>query len=787
MSGRWAQRSHQDPSYYVPGFVPATQLEKLLPYLPDAEVSQRLQSSVQIFPKSVPREIGKPLLDKMGRFWAKADETCLRAAHKLEDAHRKIAHPYVTTYATLEEITSEVLKGDQEPTEGRRLPDYALYAVHRTIAVKDIGIQQQSKGTLRAGGEYEVISINEASDATRVMDYVRMYIDEKTKCSHPKKWGPLRDFVQRYKLFIRFLESWAASRSFNRTSNLHSIGSQILRAMERYGESEDVKLDVKTGWTFLQEIGVVLPWATRQPYVLRLPSAGQRSDADGNEPMVQGFIDDKLAHLRKDWGHLPVYCIDDVSAHEIDDGVSVEATENPEEFWLHVHVADPAAHINPGSPVAWFAERLITNVYLPERVVSMLDSDIVRSKLGLAAGRPCLTFSAKVGDGGQLLEYNISSGRINNVIYVTPMTLEEASLGRQENATQGDSSYSVGDDAGPSTTPTRKMSGVDDLSNEQKKQLKLLRQIGLRRASLLKKNGALDIGSTSHDISIRFNGMSLHPSSPTASVFHSSDPTIELTTKESRSQPNSPLSYLMILAAEVCGNWCRERGIPSIYRVTPRNPSKADPAEYFRNKVLPAQDDKGLVSEAVARGYLETIGAAQPSTIPGPHHAVGQSIFTRCTSPLRRYTDLLVHWQIGAALEHEHRTKQSLVGNQDESIFPFSTEKLDRLVPRIDTRERVIKMAERKSRDSWFAQFLLRAWKFGESSLPPVLTFVVRFVNGKRGTANGTIPQFLQPAVLQPVEWLKADEIRLHDTFEVEIDDIDVVEGRIYVKPKRRI
>ena len=823
MSGRWAQRAHFQPKYFVPGFVKPETLDDIIPLLPATDVSPDLMGKMQTFKQAVPRDIGKSILDKLLQFWNEADAAYLTTAPQMETIHEEIAHPTQITYATLEEIAERCLSGAITKNEDGRFHNPTLYALHRRILTFEIEIHAQLKGTLRAGGEYEIASLAEIADIRTIEGFVRAYVEQKMAGAPSVSWGPLQEFAlgcrklidhtrkhQKFteygmigppssnnesspgseveklhtnlRVFIRFMESWCGLQNFSNGSSLHGIGSTILRAIDRYS---DVELDSRTGWTFLQEIGVIPFWETPHPYLCRLPETGLTLRREPKPPTT-GFGDDLQLPIRKDWADLPVFCIDDIGAHEIDDGVSIEPTDIAGQYWVHVHVADPASHISPTGPVAEFAQKFVTNVYMPDRVGFMLDPESVQSKFSMGPGRPCLTFSAKLDNAGEILDYKVSAGRINNVIYVTPAVLEEVGSTSQQNGASAKDIFLTGDDELPQSTPSRDMTNSSGLTGDQRESLKILRSLGVLRLSCLRKKGGLDFGSKNYGLSINFDRPA--PRTPSNDLSHQiweGKPVIEISKNKGEAPQNSPLSYLMILAGEVCAKWCHERGVPTIYRITPHNPSKEPPADFFRRVVIPSRDPDGRVPLKIAQEYLQTVGAAQPSTVAGPHVAVGADMLSKCTSPLRRYGDLLMHWQIGAALREEARLGHSLIGNKDESLFPFSTSQIERLLPRIDTRERLAKKVSNDARNSWFCQFFIRAWKFGEARLPE-LSFVVRNVNSRGSFATGMISQFDFPAILQLGGELKAEDVLEGMEVAVQVEDVDMPKGRIILVPRPR-
>jgi exoribonuclease R len=126
--------------------------------------------------------------------------------------------------------------------------------------------------------------------------------------------------------FIDFIKSWASFGNFTERSPLHGIASNILRATRRY---EDIELNQKVGWTFLQEIGEIAAWQNRVPFEFLRGAYGglleptPQDIEDKASTQAPSLVPDTISHLRKDWGEIPVYCIDDAGAREIDDGVSV--------------------------------------------------------------------------------------------------------------------------------------------------------------------------------------------------------------------------------------------------------------------------------------------------------------------------------------------------------------------------------------------------------------------------------------------------------------------------------
>lgn len=66
---------------------------------------------------------------------------------------------------------------------------------------------------------------------------------------------------------------------------------------------------------------------------------------------------------------------------------------------------------------------------------------------------------------------------------------------------------------------------------------------------------------------------------------------------------------------------------------------------------LPADDlPEGLAGHFAQRKLMQR---SQPSSLPGPHTGLGLPLYVQCTSPLRRYLDLVAHQQLRAFLRGE--------------------------------------------------------------------------------------------------------------------------------------
>ena len=88
---------------------------------------------------------------------------------------------------------------------------------------------------------------------------------------------------------------------------------------------------------------------------------------------------------RRDLTGLPTFTIDPASARDYDDAVSAEQLpDGLTRIW--VHIADVAAHVQPGSPLDVEARRRATSVYVPGTVEPMLPHALSSDACSLLPG-----------------------------------------------------------------------------------------------------------------------------------------------------------------------------------------------------------------------------------------------------------------------------------------------------------------------------------------------------------------------------------------------------------------
>ncbi|MGE5223514.1 MAG: ribonuclease catalytic domain-containing protein [Omnitrophica WOR_2 bacterium] len=194
----------------------------------------------------------------------------------------------------------------------------------------------------------------------------------------------------------------------------------------------------------------------------------------------------------------------------------------------------------------------------------------------------------------------------------------------------------------------------------------------------------------------------------------------------------------MLIAGEAAARFAIDHQIPFPFAV--QNPSSGVPASHFTKQ----EDMAGMFA------LRRLQNRSRVSHLPGPHTGLGLSLYSRVTSPLRRYLDLVAHQQLRA-----YQTGGFVLGEQE-------------IVERIGAADAItgsVNQAEALSRRHWTLVYLMRhpEWR-GEG-----------IVVEKRGLrAKIILPEFaLEVEVDLPHEILLNNRVTL-STKGVNLAELDV-------------
>ncbi|MFT6153481.1 MAG: exoribonuclease-2 [Bermanella sp.] len=287
---------------------------------------------------------------------------------------------------------------------------------------------------------------------------------------------------------------------------------------------------------------------------------------------------------REDLTALETFAIDDDNCSDPDDAISLDGKT----IW--VHVADAAALIKPDSPLDQEARSRGANLYIPEQVVHMLPVGVTTILgLGLTEISPALSFQIGVGEDASI-----------SCLKIIPSWVRVQRL-----------SYSQANDQ------------LDSFSE-------LLALTDLFRTRRLLQ-GAAQIDLPEVKIQTTINGDIYHLGAPQKlNVEKPTQCTMEIKDLPSL-RSREMVTDAMLMAGEAVGRYLIEHEIPAPFVSQP-------------------PPDEGATPETMSQmfAYRKKFKRSGLHLEPGMHSGLGLEPYTRVTSPLRRYSDLLVHQQLRA-------------------------------------------------------------------------------------------------------------------------------------------
>ncbi|NEQ71753.1 MAG: VacB/RNase II family 3'-5' exoribonuclease [Okeania sp. SIO2C9] len=333
---------------------------------------------------------------------------------------------------------------------------------------------------------------------------------------------------------------------------------------------------------------------------------------------------------RLDLTHLKVYTIDDESTKEIDDGLSIEFLENDRQK-IWVHIADPTRLLTPGDELDLDARRRTTTLYLPTGIIPMFPSELATGPMSLIQGQICSALSF-----GVILD---ESGEV--VDYSIHASLIK---------------------------PTYRLT-YDDVDEMLQLQIKLepeihvLNQLAKQRFQWRQSQGSISIYMPESVIKVEGEEVKVE-------VLDDS-PSRQL------------VAEMMIMAGEVGAKYGQENNIPLPYRSQPQ-PELPPEAELI---LLPA----GPVRSCAMRRCMPK---SEMGIIPARHASLALETYVQVTSPIRRYSDLLAHFQIKAHLRGEE--------------LPFSRDQMQEIVMSLVPAVKEASSVERFTNRYWGLEYLRR-------------------------------------------------------------------------------
>lgn len=426
----------------------------------------------------------------------------------------------------------------------------------------------------------------------------------------------------------------------------------------------DVQASPEAVFKLLVQIGAV--GAYDNPHAARFNSKLHWTAA---EKRTYGMQSTTLAHAdrdsknRRDYRgyHNPIFAIDSRSeTDEIDDAISVFRSPDGS-TWVHIHIADPSRFVNPNDGLDIIARQRVQSVYLPEKTASMFPPSFAKQNFSLLPDKVnyALTFAVNIEPTtGQILSYDISPSLIDKVTTMTYDQADDVIVASQNR-----------------TVPKRPMppSHVAALNT-------LLDLADVRRKHRERAGAVVFADQSRPEIEVTNEGERID--------VHS--------VCDSESLSRGMVSEFMILVGEVTAMFASRHAIPIPFR------SQAKRGEQIVSSSVASQMSSLTSSASQANQQQMSacptmrarLCAARTSVEPGEHAGLGVKAYCQASSPIRRYTDLLVHHQIKSVLRGESQ--------------PFSSAKITAMIGQAESVQSQLNSLASNSSRYWILRFLER-------------------------------------------------------------------------------
>lgn len=402
--------------------------------------------------------------------------------------------------------------------------------------------------------------------------------------------------------------------------NIDDTGIQILAIAKKYELPDEFSYDTLN-------------------YVKSLPTEPEKSDFNN----------------REDFRNLFTVTIDGADAKDFDDAISVE--KKGDNYLLYVHIADVAHYVNENSAINQDAYERGNSVYLLDRVIPMLPEELSNNLCSLnpRVNRLCITVKMEIDQKGNIVDYRFFEGIINSNYRLIYEEVSDFLEGKKN------------------------IYNDEELENNLKLMLEVHNILDKKRAF----NGVLDFDFKESKIVLDKYGVPLD------------------IRENERRVANKLIESFMVTTNEVVGGHFAAIEVPFIYRVHDAPPE--DKVSEFRAIIskfglqikgmqLYPKDFQNILKEVEGTSLsllinnimLRTMKKAEYRREPDIHFGLATENYSHFTSPIRRYSDLVVHRIVKGSIHNNYR-----------KIKRAYLKKLDRISDHVSTTERKAEEAER--------------------------------------------------------------------------------------------
>lgn len=402
---------------------------------------------------------------------------------------------------------------------------------------------------------------------------------------------------------------------------------------------------------------------------------------------------------RRDLTHLEIFSIDDISTTEIDDALSINTTDDGN-YLVGIHLANPSCFVNKEDPLDQTAIDRPLTLYLPTQTVTMFPERLGCDLASLNAGelRPAMSFMVTLDSNGELVDWEILLSQIK---VAHRMTYNES------DALLAGTTDPQAPDRGPAVL----------------KALQQLDRLAQLRRQFREEVGAITLNRPELRIRVKDDQITVQ--------------------KESQDTPSHQLvQEFMVLANHLAARYALRNDIPIIYRCqdTPQNGIQSvyhyDPVEFDQQ--------------------VRKMRRTRLSTYPQQHAGLGLDIYTQISSPLRRYADLVIQRQIGAALSG--------------ITPPYTQQELFGIVDNVEKTSATNRSLDKEARKYWLLEYLRRNMMD--------TTLAITVVRQEGSLVLGELDDYCERGII-----LTRDRPCLGEKMQVRIVEVNPKVGRLVMEP----
>ena len=376
---------------------------------------------------------------------------------------------------------------------------------------------------------------------------------------------------------------------------------------------------------------------------------------------------------RKDLRHLDIITIDGSDAKDLDDAVYVEKTEDG--YKLFVSIADVSYYVKENTELDTEALKRGNSIYLVDRVIPMLPRKLSNNLCSLNPNEDKLTFTVEMDldKRGKVIKNDFYKSVIKSKYR---MTYENVNIILEKNE-ESEEYRNLYD----------KYRKIDDVLKNMLELSKIIRSNKKRRGSI--------------DFEL-----------PEIKVVLDENKAVKDIVLRSRGEAERIIEDFMVIANETVAEKLFWEEIPAIYRVH-EDPDKAKVQALNETLIKFGYSLKGLEeihpgkfqniierTTGLPEGYLihklilRAMQRARYANKNLGHFGLASKYYLHFTSPIRRYSDLIVHRMLGRSIEKFMNEKEKAKYGANFEAIASSISRTERVADKLEEDSVKIKLIE---------------------------------------------------------------------------------------------